>query len=255
MNDDNSTQPQEVYKCECTNCGDYIELKVSEFVETDQSGEYVFGQKLKCPHCHQMATIRRTNDDKSAKSATTQKNSLLLGVIAKIIGIVLVCAGLVLLFSIGGGATTVVLDVMGASLISLGLREIGSKKAGSKIFGVVAIGLGLIFFSTNFLAGMGIYVLCIIGVVCYMRGKRYHAIATHDLLVRKDHRPPVVYLRSFKADEVTRRGTIFGDFQTEEEVLAEVLSEFGPVVAIGKPGEELPELGAARLYVRDAECL
>ena len=33
--------------------------------------------------------------------------------------------------------------------------------------------------------------------------------------------------------------------------MAEILAHVGPVVAIGKPGEPLPELGAARLYVAD----
>ena len=31
------------------------------------------------------------------------------------------------------------------------------------------------------------------------------------------------------------------------------MTRVGPVVAIGKPGEPLPELGAARLYVGDAD--
>jgi hypothetical protein len=38
-------------------------------------------------------------------------------------------------------------------------------------------------------------------------------------------------------------------FHSPEQNLTEVLSEIGPVVAIGRPGEKLPPLGAARLYV------
>ena len=41
-------------------------------------------------------------------------------------------------------------------------------------------------------------------------------------------------------------------FSPEQE-LEEVLNRVGPVIAIGKPGEPLPELGAARLYVSDAD--
>jgi hypothetical protein len=37
--------------------------------------------------------------------------------------------------------------------------------------------------------------------------------------------------------------------ETEEEALAAVMTEIGPMVAIGRPGEELPELGAYRIYV------
>ena len=41
---------------------------------------------------------------------------------------------------------------------------------------------------------------------------------------------------------------------TEEEQLAQVVNQaLGPFVAVGKPGEPLPELGAARLYVTDDE--
>ena len=37
---------------------------------------------------------------------------------------------------------------------------------------------------------------------------------------------------------------------TEEEELATVMNEIGPVVAIGCPGEALPELGAYRIYLQ-----
>jgi hypothetical protein len=36
-----------------------------------------------------------------------------------------------------------------------------------------------------------------------------------------------------------------------EELLTEVVEALGPVVAIGRPGEKVPPLGAARLYVGD----
>ena len=38
-----------------------------------------------------------------------------------------------------------------------------------------------------------------------------------------------------------------------EQELARILGRVGPVVAIGRPGEPLPELGAARLYASDDE--
>ena len=61
-------------------------------------------------------------------------------------------------------------------------------------------------------------------------------------------RPPVLYLRSFEDDQ---RGARIKGSLTEEEHLAKVLSQFGPFVAIGRPGEALPEAGAARVYVDD----
>jgi len=63
-------------------------------------------------------------------------------------------------------------------------------------------------------------------------------------------RPPVLYLRSFEDDQ---RGARMKGSLTEEEHLAKVLSQIGPFLAIGRPGEGLPELGASRIYVGDAD--
>jgi hypothetical protein len=52
----------------------------------------------------------------------------------------------------------------------------------------------------------------------------------------------VLYLRSFKDDALLQ----FGGW---EEQFATALQAIGPVVAIGRPGESLPPLGAARTYV------
>jgi len=40
---------------------------------------------------------------------------------------------------------------------------------------------------------------------------------------------------------------------TEEELVARTLNDFGPMVTIGRPGEQLRELGAARMYVGEQE--
>ena len=72
----------------------------------------------------------------------------------------------------------------------------------------------------------------------------------------------MLYLRSFGDDSTAGRvvggghllfsGWTVG-FSTEEEQLGSVFSAIGPFIAIGKPGEKLPELGAARTYVNDDE--
>ncbi len=62
--------------------------------------------------------------------------------------------------------------------------------------------------------------------------------------------PPVLYLRSFDEDEATAK--LKGSL-TEEEHLARLLERIGPVVAIGRPGERLPNVGARRVYVGDDE--
>jgi len=133
-------------------------------------------------------------------------------------------------------------------------------KAG-QIFGVILVILGVCTIPISGKWG-GFVLFSGMGGWCFMRGKRLCAITAHDLLAQ-DSRPPVIYLRSFNDDKVTKEGTVsdiwdifttfLWDSQTEEELLVEVLTEIGPVIAIGIPGEELPELGAARLYVGDAE--
>ncbi len=89
----------------------------------------------------------------------------------------------------------------------------------------------------------------------WRRGKRSLAVATANAAIT-DPRPPVLYLRSFDDDAVTA-APVSADLPlsyrrySEEEQLVMTLGRLGPVVAIGRPGEELPEVGAARFYVGD----
>ena len=62
-------------------------------------------------------------------------------------------------------------------------------------------------------------------------------------ILENDKRHPVVYLRSFRSDN--RR-------EDTEQKFAETASKFGPVVAVGEPGERFPPFGAARLYIDHA---
>jgi hypothetical protein len=78
-------------------------------------------------------------------------------------------------------------------------------------------------------------------------GRRLSAKTAQEVL-QSDSRPPILYLRSFSADE--KAATWVGRLRPSfEENLTLVLSELGPVIAIGQPGERLPSLGAARMYV------
>jgi TM2 domain-containing membrane protein YozV len=92
----------------------------------------------------------------------------------------------------------------------------------------------------------------------WRRAQRHEAPSAEEAMAR-DPRSPVLYLRSFKDDGAALIddggwpwvGRLMGLIatQTPEQELAEILGQVGPVIAIGKPGEPLPELGAARLYV------
>ena len=95
------------------------------------------------------------------------------------------------------------------------------------------------------------------------RGKRH--TAKPALQVRADDsRPPILLLRNFADDFLTvhRSQTInplkwwqnklfAGQTTTLEEVVAEELMQFGPVIAVAKPRRGLPPAGFARLWLDD----
>jgi len=126
----------------------------------------------------------------------------------------------------------------------------------------VCVASGVIAFTGNFLPddwlgipALGFAVFLVTMWPAY-RFRKAHALAvrrreTQPLPVERltaFEAPPVLYLRSFEDDE--RAGRIKGEW-TEEEHLRSVLSQFGPFVAIGRPGESVPTAGAARVYVGD----
>lgn len=94
----------------------------------------------------------------------------------------------------------------------------------------------------------GLLIAC--GAGCVVRGKKLKAVGASEVL-RRDSRPPILYLRSFDDDGTGMKIPNEAVSKTFEERLAQALGKLGPVVAIGKPGENLPELGAARMYVDD----
>jgi hypothetical protein len=61
-----------------------------------------------------------------------------------------------------------------------------------------------------------------------------------DATLKSDTRAPIVFLRSFAQDPL---------MSGEEQKLRSALEPFGPFVAIGSPEDELPPLGASRLYI------
>ena len=91
-------------------------------------------------------------------------------------------------------------------------------------------------------------------------GRRMTAPNPEELLAI-DCRRPVLYMRSFDHDQRTLdkqsllaklyNPTGIRTLVRYEEQVSEWMSRIGPVIAIGRPGEALPELGAARVYVDD----
>jgi len=103
--------------------------------------------------------------------------------------------------------------------------------------------------------------LVALGLLLTRTGWKYDVRGARDVLLA-DTRPPVIYLRSFKDDVRSPIGGAFGWWLKAlswfmpvsfEQELAAIMNRLGPFVAVGKPGERLPELGANRFYFRDDE--
>ena len=88
------------------------------------------------------------------------------------------------------------------------------------------------------------------------RARRLAALSAREVM-KRDPRPPVLYLRYFGDDKLKLRTAILGGrrsfverliprFDSFEEVLTRHLTEYGPVVAINPPGTQLAPIGAAR---------
>lgn len=114
-----------------------------------------------------------------------------------------------------------------------------------------------------------ILVALFVAMMMFEKGGRLRIKSAAQLLA-SDRRPPVIYLRSF-ADETAhssdrpmheRLRHIFGYSlpgvqnswrPREQHALSNCLGRIGPYIAIGRPGEPLPEFGAGRRYVPDED--
>lgn len=110
-------------------------------------------------------------------------------------------------------------------------------------------------------AGPVALVLVALGLLLVRTGWKYDVRGARDVLM-SDTRPPVIYLRSFTDDVRSPIGGGVGLWLKAvmwfmpvsfEQELAAIMNRLGPFVAVGKPGERLPELGANRFYFRDDE--
>jgi hypothetical protein len=132
-----------------------------------------------------------------------------------------------------------------------------------RVLGYALVLAGVPMFMSVLLTPVGI-ALFAASYWSFRRARKHAAVLADDVLA-KDTRAPVLYLRSFDDEEQDNRlGAVLNARHTniagstpawgprEQDALAAVLARIGPYIAIGKPGEPLPELGAARTYVSDA---
>ncbi|MGW3074315.1 transferase [Kitasatospora sp. NPDC001132] len=87
------------------------------------------------------------------------------------------------------------------------------------------------------------------GLLVLRRTRPYAARGAAQALLR-DGRRPVLYLRSFDDEAAAREDArTAAGLRTREVQFAAALGAVGPVIAVGRPGETLPLLGAARFYL------
>ncbi len=137
---------------------------------------------------------------------------------------------------VGCGVAMIIIGFV-APTIALALWEAGEET------GLVIVFVVLFF--------VGVYG----GVQVIGYGRRLRTMPAQTQLER-DKRAPVLYLRSFEDDDLldpTPRMIPLGDFfpRRYEESLVKPLASIGPMVSIGRPGNKLPMLGGARLFVSD----
>lgn len=103
----------------------------------------------------------------------------------------------------------------------------------------------------------------VLGHVAFHYGKRLAAGYPWQPDQPADPRPPVLFLRTFTDDQmqfersrwnpVRRWFDLWSFRRNADELLVDEVNQYGPVVAVGLPGEEVAPFGAQRYYVDQDE--
>jgi hypothetical protein len=123
------------------------------------------------------------------------------------------------------------------------------------VVAVIVVPLGLYIVAISVLGCSPLYILVGVGGTALITLGRRAVLNARGVPAVDENRRPVVYLRAFADDrDMGRRPLSFGRIvatRSEEEQLFKSLQPVGPILAIGRPKESLPRLGAARLYLDD----
>lgn len=105
-------------------------------------------------------------------------------------------------------------------------------------------------------------VFAMLGLAIGRLGQRM-ATRAYQRVREWDTRAPIVFLRAFRADQsavgahphglLPRLAIRPAAAKTLDEIVLDAASPWGPVIAIGRPDEELPPLGAARVYAKGGD--
>jgi hypothetical protein len=141
-----------------------------------------------------------------------------------------------------------VLTVAGGAMLLLAFPEFGVLALAAKYTGDAGV----------LLAILGLPVL-VAGATLLRRAEQMMQTTVTEAR-SDDPRPPILFLRSFLDDDTQLPEPDVGLYGEKEprrvgfEIsIADQLRRFGPLIAIGKPGEGLSRLGASRQYFSDDE--
>jgi hypothetical protein len=155
------------------------------------------------------------------------------------------------------GLAMVLALALGVVAIAAGLLVLGDPAAPMRLPFMPTAPALLVLAAATLLGGT---LLLVGGTVLFRRG-----LATMqpsgDELMASDRRRPVLLLRSFADESMSIADapsfvltwSQMSSLARMEESIADQLRPFGPLIAIGKPGESLPRLGASRNYYSDAD--
>ncbi|NGY65328.1 hypothetical protein G7043_41185 [Lentzea sp. NEAU-D13] len=199
----------------------------------------------------QVAEDRRSLEEKAATSWSQARTSLFIGTLLAI------AAAVLLVRRRAANAKTV-------AIVSSYMRPraFWRRPASLLVSGISAVLLYVGTFSIMPLlrSGQVLWVIPVVAVLptayFVLRYARPWSARGAAQVLRSDERVPVLYLRGFGDD----RGAAVVDVprtllhaaltvHSREEELVSALRAFGPVIAVGRPNERLPRLGAARFYL------
>lgn len=118
------------------------------------------------------------------------------------------------------------------------------------------IGIGILYLKMGLILNAIGFGFIWFGGWSLLRARRHSMLGTRKLMDR-DKRKVVFLLRSFSDDKIKMSGGWYYNFTNNfpgfEDIISHQLWQFGPVIAVGQPGEKLPPVGAAREYIKNEE--
>jgi hypothetical protein len=147
--------------------------------------------------------------------------------------------------------------VLGAGFALTAMQMLAVVGSSQTVAGMVGYSSTL----TSLLIGLALLAGGFWGIGTFRNMGRAAVTSSLRAIQARDSRPPILFLRAFRDDQVTTNKPAFRWIgrmlegrrrQSLDEMLLEEGTPFGPVVALGNPNDPMPVYGAARGYFENA---